>query len=64
MIGPINQQNYEQQARKILSDLFSVAHTLEGTGIDITPIANIMQTIYVNYIVPAELERAKNEESN
>lgn len=57
MIGPINQQNYENQARKIMSDLFDVSNTLKGTGVDITPIVKIMQITYSNYIVPKELER-------
>lgn len=57
MIGPINQQNYENQAGKIMSDLFDVSNTLKGTGVDITPIVKIMQITYSNYIVPKELER-------
>lgn len=62
MIEPINQRNYEEQARKILSDLFFVADVLKGAGIDITPVANIMETAYIRYIAPEEIRRY--EESN
>ena len=64
MIEPINQQNYEHQARKIMSDLFEVSNNLKGTGVDITPIVNVMQITYANYIVPEELKRNEPKSSS
>lgn len=57
-MNPINQQNYYEEAGKLMSDLFSIGNSLKGTGVDITPIVNIMQHTYVNYILPKELEDA------
>ena len=57
-MNPINQRNYNEEASKLMSDLFSIADMLKGTGVNIDPIVGIMQHTYVNYILPKELEDA------
>lgn len=57
-MNPINQQNYYEEANKLMAELFSIGNMLKGTGVNIDPIVGIMQHTYTNYILPKELEDA------
>lgn len=62
MAKPINQKNYYTEAKQLMNDLFDISDKLKGTEVDITPLVDIMQHTYGNYILPVELKEAKEND--
>lgn len=55
----INQQNYYEMSHQIIKDLMGVCEQLNGTGVNIDSMVGIMQKVYVDHILPVELENAQ-----
>lgn len=57
----INQRNYDIEARQLMKELFDIGYKLKGTNVNIEPLTKIMEHTYGNYILPKEVQDAKEK---
>lgn len=55
-IEPINQKSYAQ-AKDLMNVLFDITDMLPLSQVNATPLTDLMQDVYANYILPVEYEK-------